>query len=406
MLLLECNPLTATISVPNMFSTGGSKQHSIRKRMLSHVYSKSYIQSSASLSAMTNIILYRRLLPSLYASVAKNSGIVNIYAVLSAVTMDIVTGYLFGLSASSNLTEDRAARDHFLHLYNCRRSFNFWPQEYPRLTAFMQKLGAKLSPDFVADANREIEAWCLSMCDSASITLKQAAAANVDVPMQDQPVVYARLRSDLQKEAVKSKESLGLPGMEMSAEQLRLEAASEMLDHLAAGFDTSGITLTYLVHELSLREDVQSSLRNELRSLDPPLVPSPVDKEPRLSDSKTLDSLPLLHAVVWETLRLHSAIPGPQPRVTPPSGCRLGPDPGYFVPGGVRVSASAGILHGNQEVFDKSETWNPQRWLEAEGEQRKEMDRWFWAFGSGGRMCVGSNLAIYRTLCPLNCAAV
>lgn len=29
-------------------------------------------------------------------------------------------------------------------------------------------------------------------------------------------------------------------------------------------------------------------------------------------------------------------------------------------------------------------------------ERRKEMDRWFWAFGSGGRMCIGSNLAMYR----------
>lgn len=29
-------------------------------------------------------------------------------------------------------------------------------------------------------------------------------------------------------------------------------------------------------------------------------------------------------------------------------------------------------------------------------ERRKEMDRWFWAFGSGGRMCIGSNLAMYQ----------
>lgn len=29
------------------------------------------------------------------------------------------------------------------------------------------------------------------------------------------------------------------------------------------------------------------------------------------------------------------------------------------------------------------------------------MQKWFWAFGSGGRMCVGSNLAIYR-VCPFH----
>jgi cytochrome P450 len=90
--------------------------------------------------------------------------------------------------------------------------------------------------------------------------------------------------------------------------------------------------------------------------------------------------------VIWETLRLHSAIPGPQPRFTPPQGCRLGPeDKSYYVPGGVRVSASAGILHANEEVYECASEWRPERWLELEKmdeEKRKDMEsRWFWAFG-------------------------
>lgn len=38
--------------------------------------------------------------------------------------------------------------------------------------------------------------------------------------------------------------------------------------------------------------------------------------------------------------------------------------------------------------------WRPERWLEVTQDERDEMMRWFWAFGSGGRMCIGNNLAV------------
>ena len=159
--------------------------------------------------------------------------------------------------------------------------------------------------------------------------------------------------------------------------------ASEVLDHLAAGFDTSGITLNYVVHELSQHQDIRCRLQAELQSLAPRLVSS---SAPTLPDPKVIDALPLLHAVIWETLRLHSAIPGPQPRFTPPQGCPLGPEEKqYFVPGGTRVSASAGLLHANEEVYERASEWRPERWLQLEKldeEKRKDMEsRWFWAFG-------------------------
>jgi hypothetical protein len=54
-------------------------------------------------------------------------------------------------------------------------------------------------------------------------------------------------------------------------------------------------------------------------------------------------------------------------------------------------------LHRNGAVFADPEAWEPSRWLRAADDpQLREMNRWFWAFGSGGRMCVGSNLALYR----------
>ncbi|CAO2655882.1 Nn.00g046850.m01.CDS01 [Neocucurbitaria sp. VM-36] len=370
--------------VDNMFSTGSNKPHSRRKRMLSNIYSKSYVTANEALLAQMSTIMYARFLPHLASTFdgAAEPGVLNIYALLSATTMDIVTGYIFGLNASSNLIDNPEQLDWFLDLYNSRRSYNFWPQEFPELTAFVEKrLGYRLTPKWVDEANGEIEKWTAKMCERANARLSSGAGNSESLP-----VVYQQLVNALSRE---TKENDTSPTVLL---------ASEVLDHLAAGFDTSGITLTYVVHELSQHPKIQSRLQQELLTLSPRLVAS---SSPALPDPKAVDALPFLHAVIWETLRLHSAIPGPQPRFTPSQGCRLGPeDSTYYVPGGVRVSASAGLLHLNEEVYERASEWRPERWLEMEKldlEKRKDMEsRWFWAFGSGGRMCVGSHLAVYR----------
>jgi cytochrome P450 len=353
-----------------MFSTGGNKPHSARKRMLSNIYSKSHVTGSDALLAQVSTILYKRFLPYLESTFSEpEKGALNIYALLSATTMDIVTCYIFGLKAGSNLIDDREQLDWFLDLYNSRRSYNFWPQELPRLTAFVEEwLGYRLTPKWVDEANGEIEKWTAKMCDGAG-----AVSAMEDVEKEDLPVVYQQLQKGMAKEVEKK-------GADM---QQTTALASEVLDHLAAGFDTSGITLAYVVHELSQHPKIQAQLQRELLTLSPRLVPS---SSPTLPDPKSVDALPLLHAVIWETLRLHSAIPGPQPRFTPPQGCRLGSeDETYYVPGGVRVSASAGLLHLNEDVYEGASEWRPERWLHMEKldeEKRRDMEsRWFWAFG-------------------------
>ncbi|KAF2116259.1 cytochrome P450 monooxygenase-like protein [Lophiotrema nucula] len=369
---------------PNMFSTGGNKAHSSRKRTLSNIYSKSVVTASPALLAQTSRIMYDRFLPYLARTFDQAApGALNIYALLSASTMDIVTGYIFGLKASSNLLDDPTELTRFLDLYNSRRSFNYWGQEFPGLTETLNKwFGYRFVPKFVEDANEDIEKWTLEMCDNAANVLQQS-----DMNPEETPVVYQQLSLALAKEAKKSGDN---------KPNLRFPVASELLDHLAAGFDTSGITLTYVVHELSKHPDIQSKLRQELLDLSRLIIPS---SAPILPDPKEVDSLPYLNAVILESLRLHSAIPGPQPRFTPPQGCRLGPEEqDYFIPGGIRVSASAGLLHLNEQVYPSPEEWRPERWLEEVDEDRKKdmESRWFWAFGSGGRMCVGSHLAIYQ----------
>lgn len=383
--------------VLNMFSMNPSKQHGARKRILSNIYSKSYLQKSATLAEVTRTILFDRFLPRL-DTYAKEGRDVEIYSDLYAITMDMVTNYQFGLASGSNFIQDVSFREKYLGWYSSRVGFNFWPQECPKLSAFLEQLGFQMTPAHIPIANQGIETWCLAMCNAASIEAERIGVAKVEdvvgADILNFPCVYSHMVAGMEKNKDDSIDS--------DAWRQQTQVASEMLDHLAAGFDTSSITLCYVVHELSLRPDIQKWLRNELLTLDPPLSVQQLRDGTSINpSSKQLDALPILDAVLQETLRLRSAIPGPEPRVTPVGGCQLGTEGQYKnIPGGVRISAQAHSLHRNPEVYEKPEEWNPSRWLDSSDEKLKEMKRWFWAFGSGGRMCVGSNLAIYGKSLP------
>ncbi len=389
--------------LPNMFSTATNKPHSARKRIISNIYSKSFLASSSSLKIVTQQLLHESFIPRL-ATYARCATPVDIYATFSGVTMDLVSGYMCGTDASTNFSDDIPARTHILDVFNSRPQYLFYVQEIPLITSLLQRLGIHLIPHRIDAANAEIEAWAMKIFDGARAALPNspAGASNDSGEAARYPTVYAQLTAAMTKDPEKATIDPRVPPA-----STHLAIASECFDHLAAGFDTSGITLTYLVWELSQRPALQKALRDELLTLSPPLAPVTAEK-PELPLFKALDALPLLQAILQETIRRHPAIPGPQPRVTPASesGTTLGP-PGHEyagIPAGVRVSCQAYSLHRNAAVFPEPEAWKPERWLNAngavvsaeDGETAREMGRWFWGFGSGGRMCVGSNLAIYR----------
>ena len=378
--------------VPCMFSSWHSRPHSARKRMISNIYSKSNIHSSPALAAQAQVILYDRLLPFIesVSSAFKGANSIDVHDLWNATTMDGMTAYLFGLKNSSNFLQDQTYRRHWLALYHGRKTYTFFSQELPRLTKFCKKIGIHLVPKWVDDANLELEDWTQSLCDSTMGYLKDAAVEDKEVA--NEPVVLGALITGIDKEKkMRGEESVLAP---TTLKYERLSIASEMIDHLAAGHETSGITLTYISWQLSQNIPLQDRLREELLGMEPNMLLSNSTKN--IPSSKDLDSLPVLHAVLMETLRLRAAIPGNQPRMTPFPSCTLG---GFTVPGGVRVGAQAHSVHRNDDVYPDPEKWDYTRWLDSENayteEQRKERDRWFWAFSSGGRMCVGSNFAMH-----------
>ena len=390
-------------STPNMFSTIESKPHSVRKRMISNVYSKSHLQSSPDFYKLSQSIIFEVLLPLLDTS-AKSKTPIDVQELNYAVAMDFTSAYMFGLGNGSNFLQDTETRRNWLSKYRSRRCHDFFPQELPKLYSSLRLFGIHLVPQWVYKATEEVETWCIRMCEAAELQGRSQSQDLEEGPKSSNAVVYNQLDRAFASKILK--------GQSQDSDHSLMDVkASEVLDHLAAGHETSGITLTYLLYELSQRSDLQDALRAELLVLEPPLRLDPTgDPEglPALPSPRSIDTLPLLDAVLMETLRLHAAIPGPQPRITP-----IGPTTlvGYEnIPAGVRVSAQPYSLHRNPKVFPEPDMWKPERWLDANSAQKGEMMRWFWAFGSGGRMCIGTHFAMQgktfrcsqRVMCPCN----
>lgn len=76
------------------------------------------------------------------------------------------------------------------------------------------------------------------------------------------------------------------------------------------------------------------------------------------------------------------------------------------IPPGTHVVAFSRCLHRNERVFSDPNAFVPYRWLRPdkfetaeEKEQNARVDvceEWYWAFSSGSRMCLASNMAMER----------
>ncbi|KAK3302198.1 cytochrome P450 [Chaetomium strumarium] len=155
-----------------------------------------------------------------------------------------------------------------------------------------------------------------------------------------------------------------------------LDIAAECLDHMAAGIDTTGDALCFLMWELSQPSSIhcQKRLQDELLA----------------NPGTGFDKLPYLDAVVMEGLRCFPAIPMSLPRYVPAGGRTID---GFFLPEGTTVSCQAYSVHRiDRTVFPDPDTFRPERWLEPKGDAERK--RLFFAFANGGRGCVGKHLAL------------
>jgi len=118
-----------------------------------------------------------------------------------------------------------------------------------------------------------------------------------------------------------------------------LDVRTESTSLIFAGSGTTANTLTFLSYTVLCRPQLQQSLEEEVAGL------------PEGYRDTDLEALPLLNAVINETLRLYCAVPGSLPRMVPAGGVTLG---GHFVPEGTTVSTQAYTLHRDKRLWGEN----------------------------------------------------
>ncbi|GAW10238.1 cytochrome p450 [Lentinula edodes] len=147
---------------------------------------------------------------------------------------------------------------------------------------------------------------------------------------------------------------------------------SEAMGHMIAGSDTSSISLSYFLWELSRRPDVAAKLQTELDEAMPNAHVIP--------DISVLQSLPYLNAFIKEGLRIYSAAPSPLERVVPQSSTKSSEGfdlMGFELPPGTVVATQAWSMHHQP----------------GSAERLARMQQNMMPFGTGSRVCGGQNLA-------------
>lgn len=390
-----------------MFATVDPAHHAIKRKRVTNIYSKSYLQKSVDLQAILAEVICERLIPRLQESTQMHTG-EDIMKILQASILDSTTGYMWGLGNGTRYLLDRESHLEFHEMYLTSRppSMFFAQVEMPTITRILAKFNVPSIDEEAFYFNDTTDAWCLKMCDGAEETI----AEGDELAPGYNPVVYRQLKEAVAKENLSPMPNLTayrtsplkfqrhrrttidterIITKPRSAQQI--DIAAELLDEIVATNDVLGNTMSYICWELSRNPDVQEKLREEVLQI------MPANADHTLPNPKDLDQLPLLHAVIMESMRRWPTNPGLEPRITPPDATLAG----YTgLPAGVRVSASPLCLHNNPEVYPEPEAWRPERWMPKVEDRRRwagngQAERWFFGFSAGLRMCIGNHLSMH-----------
>ncbi|KAK4621262.1 Cholesterol side-chain cleavage enzyme, mitochondrial [Fulvia fulva] len=281
----------------------------------------------------------------------KGNGDVDGVVIFRLLALDIVTDVLWGeqktlLSSLSDTTPEFLRRFHAFSSYNAMKSF------FPGFDTYVRYFG---TPKW-----RQLRQDCSDM----DVTAKDALSRwHSEGGHRDKDVLGMLLSMH---EAVDERKRVP-----------KDHIPAYMVEMMAAGSSTTSHTATFTCHQLAYHPEIQHKLRKELKTAFP---------DSANIDEKEMMDLPMLDAVLRETMRSMPMIPGPLERLL---GEAVTVDR-LQIPSGVIASTAAYDQCRLPSVFPDPESWHPERWFEASDAMHLN---WI-PFGYGSRSCPGSNLAM------------
>ena len=238
----------------------------------------------------------------------------------------------------------------------------------------LQQITNQVQEDLIKEIRQPYKRWWFKL--SGKIKKTESLAKESRDILRD--IIDARIASkkeydDLLDMLLHSKYE---DGSNMSMEQL----IDEILILFAAGHETTSNALVFTLMLLSKNTTEQNKIYQEVKSLN-------ADK---LSMMEFFAKVPFTKNCINEAMRLYPPVYFSD---------RIAMEDNKFknleIKKGTTILTSFFEVHRSSKFWNSPETYNPDRFNNI---PTKKLSNWFFPFGAGPRMCVGSNMAMYEML--------
>ncbi|KAI7862592.1 cytochrome P450 [Spinellus fusiger] len=349
--------------------------HRMQRKMMNPAFNIGYIRHMVPLIAIPGIHLRNRWLEALEG---KESMETNVSHELSLATLDVIGVAGFGEEFEATRMADTPQS-------------NKLGDAYLELFSFDLSLARSLSLFF--PLLRHVPTEVKKKTDRNLVVLNSESKALVErcIDRNNQSGSKERdILSVMVKEANKN-------GFELSVRNLQ----DQCLTFLAAGHETTSVSLSWCLWLLAIHPEIQTALREEVKPLlkdmdmHHPMFSS-ADKsrdfaetnEANVPSYDAINSLNLLNNVCKEVMRLIPPVPTTSRISTKDSV--LG---GHFVPKGSGIFVSIYSLHRSKAIWGEDvEEFRPSRWNEEPANRVTPYE--YMPFLAGGRQCIGYRFAL------------
>ncbi|KAK2735885.1 hypothetical protein FQN57_001091 [Myotisia sp. PD_48] len=170
---------------------------------------------------------------------------------------------------------------------------------------------------------------------------------------------------------------------------------SDVISLTVAGGHTSSMAITNTLYNLVKHPKYIRLLRTKIEELFQRTGKSLNDQLKNITHTQLASMIPLLEAVINESLRLYPILPAGLERVTPEDGMTID---GQYIPDNIAVSVPSWTYCRNPLLFPCPNEFIPERWLENDDGVSEHIkvskDVPFYPFSTGRDSCAGRMLAL------------